>query len=130
MPKIMPQFQNDDTSQHQGDSAAISMYRTAVFETFIKKILCPRASPMCSEFMIRCLDAITISYQLFKEMIFAALLPIIFSKTCANEDKISCFNRFCLPKDYDKDVAPARNYTIKLAPIIQDIYEASLFIFT
>ena len=46
----MLQFQNGDTSQHQGDSAAISMYRTAVFETFIKKILCRRAKPMCSAY--------------------------------------------------------------------------------
>ena len=38
VPKIMLQFQNGDTSWHQGDSAAISMYRTAFFETFVKKI--------------------------------------------------------------------------------------------
>ena len=49
VPKIMLQFPNGDTSRHQGDSAAISMYRTAVFEQFVKKILCPHATPMCSD---------------------------------------------------------------------------------
>ena len=48
MPKIMLQFQNGDTFQHQGDSAGIFMYSAGIFETFVKKILCPRASPMCS----------------------------------------------------------------------------------
>ena len=49
VPKIMLQFQNGDTSWHQGDSAGIFMYSAGIFETFVKKILCPRASPMCSE---------------------------------------------------------------------------------
>ena len=48
VPKIMLQFQNGDTFQHQGDSAGIFMYSAGIFETFVKKILCPRASPMCS----------------------------------------------------------------------------------
>ena len=48
MPKIMLQFQNGDTSWHQGDSAGIFMYSAGIFETFVKKILCPRASPMCT----------------------------------------------------------------------------------
>ena len=48
VPKIMLQFQNGDTSWHQGDSAGIFMYSAGIFETFVKKILCPRASPMCS----------------------------------------------------------------------------------
>ena len=47
-PKIMLQFQNGDTFQHQGDSAGIFMYSAGIFETFVKKILCPRASAMCS----------------------------------------------------------------------------------
>ena len=47
VPKIMLQFQNGDTSWHQGDSAGIFMYSAGIFETFVKKILCPRASPMC-----------------------------------------------------------------------------------
>ena len=46
VPKIMLQFQNGDTFQHQGDSAGIFMYSAGIFETFVKKILCPRASPM------------------------------------------------------------------------------------
>ena len=49
VPKIMLQFQNGDTSWHQGDSAGIFMYSAGIFETFVKKILCPRASPMCTE---------------------------------------------------------------------------------
>ena len=49
VPKIMLQFQNGDTSWHQGDSAGIFMYSAGIFETFVKKILCPRASPMCSD---------------------------------------------------------------------------------
>ena len=48
VPKIMLQFQNGDTSWHQGDSAGIFMYSAGIFETFVKKILCPRASPMCT----------------------------------------------------------------------------------
>ena len=48
VPKIMLQFQNGDTFQHQGDSAGIFMYSAGIFETFVKKILCPRASPMCT----------------------------------------------------------------------------------
>ena len=44
----MLQFQNGDTFQHQGDSAGIFMYSAGIFETFVKKILCQRASPMCS----------------------------------------------------------------------------------
>ena len=43
VPKIMLQFQNGDTFQHQGDSAGIFMYSAGIFETFVKKILCPRA---------------------------------------------------------------------------------------
>ena len=34
----MLQFQNADTSRHQGDSAAIFMLRTAFYERFAKKI--------------------------------------------------------------------------------------------
>ena len=48
VPKIMLQFQNGDTSWHQGDSAGIFMYSAGIFETFVNKILCPRASPMCT----------------------------------------------------------------------------------
>ena len=48
VPKIMLQFQNGDTSWHQGDSAGIFMYSAGIFETFVKKILCQRASPMCT----------------------------------------------------------------------------------
>ena len=53
VPKIMLQFQNGDTSWHQGDSAGIFMYSAGIFETFVKKILCPRASPMCSAGLVR-----------------------------------------------------------------------------
>ena len=35
--KIMLQFQNGDTSWHQGDNEAISMLRMAFFEKFDKK---------------------------------------------------------------------------------------------
>ena len=51
VPKIMLQFQNGDTFQHQGDSAGIFMYSAGIFETFVKKILCPRASPMCTGYV-------------------------------------------------------------------------------
>ena len=37
VPKIMLQFQNGDTSWHQGDSAGIFMYSAGIFETFVKK---------------------------------------------------------------------------------------------
>ena len=46
MSKIKLQFKNGDTFWHQGDTAAISMLRTAFFEKFAKKFLCPRASPL------------------------------------------------------------------------------------
>ena len=36
VPKIMLQFQNPDTSWHQGDDAAFSMLRTAFSERFLK----------------------------------------------------------------------------------------------
>ena len=39
VPKIMLQFQNGDTSWHQGDSAGIFMYSAGIFETFVKKCL-------------------------------------------------------------------------------------------
>ena len=58
-------------------------------------------------------------------LLATALLLIMFSKTSAYVDKNFCFSSFCLAKDYDKDVAPAKNYTIKLTPIVQDIYEVS-----
>ena len=58
-------------------------------------------------------------------LLATAMILIMFSKTSANEDKHFCFSSFCFAKDYDKDVAPAKNYTIKLTPIVLDIYEVS-----
>ena len=62
VPKIMLQFQNGDTSWHQGDSAGIFMYSAGIFETFVKKILCPRASPMCS---VQCRVTLTVLKLVF-----------------------------------------------------------------
>ena len=34
-----------------------------------------------------------------------------------------CFNRFCLPEDYDNEVGPEKNHTVIFNPTITEVYQ-------